>query len=85
MGNSKYTFDNCTTTDKRSNVFMLVPRDMYDEPCFPGDTLYDECDRKTRKEPFTVIAFKVYDDGDGIQECLFCSDGEWHYSDECCH
>lgn len=84
MSNSKYTFNNCTTTDEYGTVWVSIPRDMYGKPCFPGDTLYDECDRK-QKEPFTVLAFKVYDDGDGIQECLFCSDGYWHFSDECFH
>ena len=79
-----YTFGNCILNDAAGQPHMLVPRDWFGIPCFPGDIVCEDTDPDCCN-PFEVAGIWVYDDEDGVQEGIIDSLGNRYYADEVFH
>ena len=79
-----YKFENCTLNDAAGQPHMLVPRDWFGIPCFPGDIVCEDTDPRCHN-PFEVAGIWVYDDEDGVQAGVVDSLGNCYYADEVFH
>ena len=79
-----YKFENCTLNDAAGQPHMLVPRDWFGIPCFPGDIVCEDTDPRCHN-PFEVAGLWVYDAEDGVQAGVVDSLGNRYYADEVFH